>query len=171
MPTSLFYVAIALPAVFATLLLAKYRSAAWLKRRWFDRHRGFIIDGEQGHVDILFLGDSITAFWKSWWARRIWESNYAHRRSANFAIVGDTTENILWRLRDGELRHVRPKVIVLLAGINDLITRGKPVDTVHGIMDVVDEVKTSLPETNVLVLAIFPSGQPGSQRRGLVDEA
>ncbi len=163
--------ALALLVVLVALVVAKHWSAAWLKRRWFTLHRRFVEQGAQGNIDILFLGDSITAFWQSWWARRLWESTYAGRGSANFAIGGDTTENILWRLRDGELSNVRPRVAVLLAGINDLILRGEPVNAVQGIIDIVSEVQTALPDCKVLVLAIFPSAQPGSPRRKLIEEA
>lgn len=163
--------ALGLLVALVLLVVANRVSAVWLKRRWFKLHARFMEQGAQGNIDILFLGDSITAFWQSPWARRLWESTYAVRRSANFAIGGDTTENILWRIRDGELRDVRPKVVVLLAGINDLILRGEPANVVQGIMDILSEVQALLPDTKVLVLAIFPSAQPGSRRRKLIDEA
>ena len=49
-----------------------------------------------------------------------WTRNFFGWNAANFGWGGDTLQNILWRLADGELDGVHPKVIVLMAGTNNV---------------------------------------------------
>ena len=94
------------------------RDAGWLKR-----HEGFVAEAHQGGIDVLFLGDSITDFWRSPNPERggkaVWDREIAPLKAANFGISGDRTQHVLWRLRNGEADGYQPKVVVLMIGTNN----------------------------------------------------
>jgi hypothetical protein len=75
------------------------------------------------------MGDSITRRWGASDAQyqdflANWNRSFFGWNAANSGSGSDTVQNILWRLANGELDDVHPKVIVLLAGTNNL--GGKP---------------------------------------------
>ncbi len=81
----------------------------------------------QGKIDVYFQGDSITRRWGATDYPKFlahWKKSFHGRNAANFAWGGDNTYNILWRMQNGELDGVSPKVIVLQAGTNHLPSRG-----------------------------------------------
>ncbi len=123
---------------------------------WIELHESFVATAARGNVDLLFLGDSITALWMTT-ARPIWDRYYAPRKAANFGIGGDHTQNLLWRLDHGELEGITPKVVVIMIGTNNI-----PHDTedhvVEGVKAVVNRVRLKLPESKVLLLGVFPRG-------------
>ena len=120
-------------------------------------------------VDLLLLGDSITAGWRSKKATACWMSHYDHLRVVNFAIPGDCTWDILWRLRNGELAAVKPRLVILLAGVNDLVQAASPAQVVDSILEISDEIKSQLPESRMIVLSLFPSLWPMSLRRQRIE--
>jgi lysophospholipase L1-like esterase len=138
------------------------RDAAWLKR-----HEGFVAEAKQGGINVLFLGDSITDFWRSEdgprGGRSVWEKNFAPLGAVNFGINADRTQHVLWRLEHGEVDGIAPKVVVLMIGTNntglerDKVTpRNTVPETIAGVTAVVNTLRAKLPETKILLLAIFP---------------
>jgi hypothetical protein len=82
---------------------------------WIVRHEGFNAIAKKGGVDLLFVGDSITDGWAKG-GKAIWDTRYAPLKAANFGIGGDKTEHVLWRLKNGNLEGIKPKVVVLMIG-------------------------------------------------------
>lgn len=129
---------------------------------WRLRHWQCLIRGKLGPVGLLFLGDSITEYWKN--APEIWETYYGRYQPANFGIAGDRVENVLWRIQNGELDGIDPRVVVLMIGTNNAHVSGSQ-DIVRGIEVVLEEIQKKLPKTRVLLLAILPRGAlPGDSR-------
>ena len=122
---------------------------------WIRQHEAFLERGRRGEVDLLFLGDSITAGWNG--AGAIWSRYYAPRKAANFGIGGDRTQHVLWRLDNGEVDAIRPKVVVLMIGTNN-IGRNAEDEVAEGVKAVVDRVRSKLPDAKVLLLGVFPRG-------------
>jgi len=88
-------------------------------------HRQLLEKARKGHIDVYFEGDSITRRWGALDYPEFlanWNKNFHGWNAANFGWGGDTIQNILWRLQHGELDQVNPKIIVLLAGTNNLGT-------------------------------------------------
>ena len=83
---------------------------------WIERHNGFVARARDGGVEVLFVGDSITDAWRNR-GLSVWTERYAPLHAANFGIGGDRTEHVLWRLRNGELNGITPKVAVLIVGV------------------------------------------------------
>ena len=140
---------------------------------WVMRHESFVARAKKGNVDLLFLGDSITDYWRSR-GSNVWNQYYAPRHAANFGISADHTEHLLWRIENGELDGIKPKVVVLMIGTNNTKQNGRqingPAEVVEGVAAVVRELRARLPETRVLLLGIFPRGPKGDPIRDQVTE-
>jgi lysophospholipase L1-like esterase len=122
------------------------------------RHEKFLARTKSGPVDVLFVGDSITQGWETS-GRALWKQHYEPLKAANFSIAGDRTEHVLWRLSNGELDGITPKVIVLLIGSNNY--RAPEGDIMRGVRANVTLIKTKLPKTKILVLGLLPRGPEG----------
>lgn len=144
---------------------------------WVKRHEGFLEDAKakNGNVDLLFLGDSITDGWRGK-GKTIWDKFYAPRNALNLGLSGDRTQHVLWRLQNGEVDGLKPKVVVLLIGINNTpnepngTPRNNAPEIIEGVKAVVKEIQTRMPKTKVLLLAVFPYKQKGDPMRDKVAE-
>lgn len=132
---------------------------------WISRHEAYVAEAKRGGVDLLFLGDSITDGWR--WGNggsKIWPQLYAPRHAANFGIGYDRIQNVLWRIENGELDGIRPKVVVLLIGTNNSGNEdnGQPRNTtpeiIEGVSNLVRQIQFRLPQAKILLLGIFPRG-------------
>jgi beta-glucosidase len=123
------------------------------------RHKDKLLEKEKmERVDLVFLGDSITYGWENK-GKQVWEQNYAKHNALNIGFRSDRTENVLWRLQNGEIAGIDPKLLVLMIGTNNTGHRqDKPEDTALGIKHILELLKNQLPNTKVLLLAIFPRG-------------
>jgi lysophospholipase L1-like esterase len=146
---------------------------------WIKRHEEFVAEAHRGGIDVLFLGDSITDFWRSPNPERggqaVWEREFAPLHAANFGISGDRTQHALWRLRHGEAEGYRPRVVVLMIGTNNTglerdgtTPRNSTPEVSAGVTAVVSELREKFPDTKILFLAIFPRGEKDSPQRAQV---
>jgi lysophospholipase L1-like esterase len=121
---------------------------------------------KQGKVDLIFLGDSITYSWQEE-GKGIWKQLYAPRHAVNLGLSGDRTGWMLWRMDDGCLDGISPKLVVLLIGTNS--SAEQPAEYVaDGIKAVVEKLRAKLPETKVLVMGIFPRGDKKNRQEEIV---
>ena len=117
---------------------------------------------------VLFVGDSITQGWEGG-GKEVWEHYYAPRQAVNIGISGDRTEHVLWRLDHGNVDTLKPRVAVLLIGVNNVPDESNTTsDILAGVKAVVKNWKTKLPETKILVLGIFPFRKDFDPARGRV---
>jgi len=123
-------------------------------------------------IDLLFIGDSITHAWEVE-GEEYWQQYFAHRNAFNLGFAGDRTEHLLWRIQNGELNHLSPKWVVLLIGTNNAGHRhDSPKEIAAGVKAILDELKQRLPNTKILLMAIFPRSRNKSKRmRKRVDSA
>ena len=124
--------------------------------RWMTRHNGFNKRIKQGNVDLIFIGDSITHFWENA-GKNVWQKYYAKRNAVNLGIGGDRTQHVLWRLDNGNIDGISPKLAVMMIGTNNSVGR-HPENIAAGITAIVKKLRTKLPKTKILLLAIFPRG-------------
>jgi len=75
--------------------------------------------------------------------------------AANFGIGGDRTQHVLWRITNGELEGIGPKVVVLMLGTNN-IKSDSPRAIARADEKIVRTIQQKLPATKVLLLGIFP---------------
>lgn len=139
---------------------------------WLPRHEEKLAEkNAMEKVDLVFLGDSITQAWEKEGAD-VWLAFYQPRYALNLGFNGDKTENVLWRLAHGEIDNIQPKLLVLLIGTNNAGHRmDKAEDTALGVKRILSVLAEKLPQTKVLLLAIFPrSAKPTQKLRMLNNE-
>lgn len=134
---------------------------------FFALHQSFLARAREGPVDLLFLGDSITHHWRNY--PHLWTHFYGSFNAANFGIGGDQTQHIIWRIENGELDHVHPKVVVLMIGTNNTSTYTAE-QILHADEKIVRLIREKLPASRVLLLGIFPRG-PRKGSHGTFDDA
>lgn len=118
-------------------------------------HESFVAIAKKGDTGLLFLGDSITAGWNG--QKATWDKAFGAYKPANFGIGGDRTQHVLWRIENGELDGIHPKVAVLMIGTNN--SASDPADGIaRGITKIVETIRTKSPKTKILLLAVFPRG-------------
>ncbi|HXM36900.1 MAG TPA: GDSL-type esterase/lipase family protein [Pyrinomonadaceae bacterium] len=135
-------------------------------------HSELVEKAKQGRIDVYFEGDSITRRWGTSDEQyghflRNWQQNFFGWNAANFGWGGDKTQNILWRLNNGELDNVKPKIIVLLAGTNNVGNispagsadpRNDPRvrDITRGIKAILDVCRRRAPSATIVLMGITP---------------
>ena len=125
-------------------------------------HRQLLEKAHTGKIDLYFLGDSITRRWGALDYPDFlthWKTSFHGWNAADFGWGGDSTHNILWRIQNGELDGVNPKVIVLLAGTNNIGKEPKPGaarDAAEGIEAILATCKAKAPKAIIVLMAIFP---------------
>jgi lysophospholipase L1-like esterase len=126
-------------------------------------HQQLLAKARSGGIDLYFLGDSITRRWGAldypdFLAH--WKKTFHGWNAGNFGWGGDRTENVLWRLANDELDGVNPKVIVLLAGTNNVGKEpgdeAKVKDVTRGVQAIVDACRKKAPAATIVLVAIFP---------------
>jgi len=139
-------------------------------------HQQLLAKAKAGGIDVYFEGDSITRRWGALDYPELlahWKETFHGWNAADFAWGGDRTENILWRLENGELDDVHPKVIVLQAGTNNIgrspVDDAKVEDVARGLRAIVDLCQEKAPEAKIVLVGIFPRADnpgawPGIQR-------
>ena len=132
---------------------------------WIERHDKINERVKQGNVDLVFIGDSITQGWEGA-GKDVWAKYYAKRNAANLGIGGDRTQHVLWRLDNGNIDGISPKLAVVMIGTNNSNRDDNTAEDIGaGIQAIVKELREKLPETKVLMLAVFPRGpKPNPQR-------
>jgi len=137
---------------------------------WKDRHEGFNKRAQRGGVDLVFIGDSITQGWETE-GKTAWEKHYSKRNAMNLGIGGDRTQNVLWRLDNGNVEGISPKLAVVMIGTNNSNNKDHTAEEIaDGITAIVERLKTKLPQTKILLLAIFPRGEkPNAQREKIAE--
>jgi lysophospholipase L1-like esterase len=138
------------------------REAGWMKM-----HESFLDRAKKGDVDLLFLGDSITQGWNG--QSQIWDRYYGPRNAANFGIGGDRTQHVLWRIQNGELEGISPKVVVLMIGTNNVGSNTAD-EIAQGVTAIVKELRTKLPDAKILLLAVFPRGEKPNPDRAKLQQ-
>jgi len=132
------------------------QDSPWAVEWWRTRHDEKIERAKDADVDLVFIGDSITHGWENAGAE-VWREYYQNRNAFNLGFSGDRTEHVLWRLENGAVAGITPKLAVLMIGTNNTGHRMDPAAyTAEGIERIVSDLRNRLPETRVLVLGIFP---------------
>jgi lysophospholipase L1-like esterase len=126
-------------------------------------HAQLLEKAKRGRIDIYFLGDSIVRRWGALDYPQLlenWKQNFHGWNAANFGWGGDGTQHILWRLEHGELDGVDPKVIVLLAGTNNVGAHARDEATIaeiaRGIQAIVDVCQKKARNATIVLTAVFP---------------
>jgi lysophospholipase L1-like esterase len=162
---SAFFPALTLAQATATYIPAD-QPAPRTDQNSMTAHEQLLDKAKRGGIDVYFEGDSITRRWGATDYPEFlanWKQNFFGWNAANFGWGADSIQNILWRLQNGELDGVRPKIIVLLAGTNNVgnlfpavADDQKAADITRGIKAVLDVMSAKAPEAAIILMGIFP---------------
>jgi len=145
----------------ASAPIPKKDSGAFLKK-----HEAILARGRAGPIGVLFLGDSITEGWTK--APAVWNEYYGPYQPGNFGIGGDQTQHVIWRIENGELDGIHPRLVVLMLGTNNSAGHtGEQIADADA--KIVRLLRAKLPEAKVLLLAIFPRG-PRKNAQGVITD-
>jgi lysophospholipase L1-like esterase len=137
------------------------------------QHNANLAVAKQGDIDILFMGDSITDFWRNpegaYAGKPVLDKYWGGLKVANFGIAGDTTQGVLFRLRHGEGEGFSPKAVMLMIGTNNT-GRNSGAEIAEGIGAIVLELQKDFPKAKILLLGIFPRSTPNDPVRTTIAE-
>jgi lysophospholipase L1-like esterase len=150
------------------------------------KHEQNLEVARQGEANLLFMGDSITDFWRNeqgiggrgggpaaappadgvipYAGKAVLDKYFGQWKVANYGIAGDTTQGVLYRLQNGEGEGINPKAIMLMIGTNNT-GRNSAGEIAEGIGACVLELEKDFPNARILLLAVFPRGRPDDPAR------
>jgi len=127
---------------------------------WLKLHEAHVktVRANQGPIDVLLVGDSITIQWGD-----SWKKHFPTRKAVNIGIGGDKTQNVLWRLDHGGVEGLQPKVVVLMIGNNNMFfTPETGIEAAaKGIEMCVKNLREKFPSSSLIVAKILPCHAPG----------
>jgi lysophospholipase L1-like esterase len=140
-------------------------SAGWGEGNdWFSQFDAINQIGKDRPVDLVLLGNSITQGWggqgrKVWTVNpELWDLLFKPLNSANFGISGDRTQNILWRIQNGNFDKIKPKVVVLEIGVNNFAYNSAK-EIADGIKSIVRALQKKVPAAKILLYGPLPTGK------------
>jgi lysophospholipase L1-like esterase len=138
------------------------------------KHQANLAVAKQGDAELLFMGDSITDFWRNpegnYAGKPVMDKHFGQWKIANYGIAGDTTQGVLYRLEDGEGQGINPRAIMLMIGTNNT-ARNSAAEIAEGVGAVVLSLQRHYPKAQILLLGIFPRGRSANDPiRGMLAE-
>jgi lysophospholipase L1-like esterase len=147
---------------------------------FYARHHAELEIQKKLKPQVVLIGDSITHFWGgSPIAGEVngptaWQHAFGDMSVINMGFGWDRTQNVLWRLRQGEFEGLTPKWVVLLIGTNNLTgTENARSNTPEEIVESIDAIRSEIrgrsPDSRIILMAILPRGQtPDSPLRAAI---
>ena len=136
--------------------------------RFLRRHGSFVAEAKKGDVDLLLMGDFLTDDWRGNdknGVKAIYDKAFGKYKPANFGQGADYTQHVLWRLQNGELDGITPKVMMLLIGGTNGSNGDAPEKIAAGVAKIIQCVRQKSPTTKVLLLSVPPRGEKPSALR------
>ena len=121
---------------------------------WYERHEEKLLEVKNNDAELVLIGDSITHYWER---SPSYSYFFGDRKTLNLGYGGDQTQNVLWRIQNGELEGLNPKVVSLLIGTNNS-NNCTPAATLLGIKKILTELQIRLPKAKILLSSILPRG-------------
>lgn len=147
----------------ATLQPAEQQPIQWLVR-FFTLN----LQMKKEQPDLVLLGDSI---FEGWAPDPAWAAVSQNRKIVDLGIGYDRTQNILWRLQNGQISHTQLKAVALLIGTNNIANGDTPEQTAWGIGQVIAEIRRLQPQARILLVGLLPRGEkPDDPLRAKVAE-
>ena len=148
-------------ALFVGLLIAEARRKFFIVRPLRERRLGHLNQNPPKREDVVFLGDSLMHGAE-------WSAYFREFSVRNFGVAGDTTENVLKRLRN--ITEHRPQVIVLMAGTNDITAGLSAKTTIRNLACIIGEIREQSPQTSIILHTLLPRQRRYRRRIELVND-
>lgn len=142
---------------------------------WLERHEQIIAANKARNPELILIGDSMFHYWGGIPEHEIkrgadsWDATFEPYHAVNMGFGLDQTQHILWRLQNGELDGISPKVVILEGGNNNYRTceNGEIVDGMHCLLD---EVGKRLPSAKIILFSMTPNAIIGERYKELNEE-
>jgi lysophospholipase L1-like esterase len=132
-----------------------------LSPQFQGKHQSNLEVARAGNIELLLVGDSITDFWRNetgpYAGKAVLDKYFGQWKIANFGIAGDTTQGVIYRLKNGEGKGFSPRAVMLMIGTNNT-GRNTAGEIAEGIGAVVLELRRDFPQAKILLLSVFPRG-------------
>jgi len=157
----------------AETLIEVTQNRDWKNYDWTKRHAAVQTAIQETKPELIFVGDSITHFFGGeptdavQRGSAVWEQYYGKRKVVNLGYGWDRTENVLWRLRHGELDGAAAKVAVVMIGTNNMGMHTIE-EIVAGVDAIRGELRARMPGVKILLLGIFPRGKTPDANRAKI---
>jgi beta-glucosidase len=135
---------------------------------WQIRHQE-ISDRLTLNPELILVGNSIFHTLDEEDRKIVWEKYLSRYQTVNMGISGDRTENVIWRLQNGALDGINPKLAIILIGTNNTdgnhyLNISTPEELEKGIWKICEIIREKLPATKILLLGILPYGYKPNHR-------
>lgn len=157
---------------------------------WWERHKDVLSTKDALDPEIVLIGNSITHFWGGSFpplknadgTSRVangphsWEATFQNRRVLNLGFGWDRTQNVLWRLNNGEMDGLAPKLVVIHIGTNNTsetnnARKNTAAEILEGIVAIYNSVRSKTPKAKIVLMEIMPREEmPDNSRRLLINE-
>lgn len=118
-----------------------------------EKHASILNLIKNKKIDLLFLGDSITRRWED--NSELWDKYFKEFNPANLGVGGDATQNLKWRILNGEIDNISPKLAVLLIGTNNLPDYNEK-EITKAIIDIINIIHDKLKNSKIILLGLLP---------------
>jgi len=139
--------------------------------KWLQRFQNTLRTSEKSNAaspaQVIFDGDSITDFWRNR-APVLWKQYEDKYHAINFAVSGDSTEQVLYRLENGQAKGMRPKLVFLMIGHNNIMNNS-PEQICEGVAAIIKKYQAVCPDSVIILQATFPSKEPRSKWRTSIE--
>lgn len=138
---------------------------------WVKRHAASVERINQGDIELLLIGDSITHGWDN--QKELFDKFFGQYKTINLGFSGDQTRHVIWRLDNLPLDKITPKVAMIMIGTNNI---GHPdgstsKEAAEGVVAIVRKLQQKYPRLQIIVLNVFPRDEkPDGEYRKKVNE-
>lgn len=128
---------------------------------WFKRHSQIVEENRKVNPELILIGDSLTHYWGGNPSHDIkrgedsYNELYGRFQTVNMGFGFDRTEHVLWRVQNGEIDEINPKVVQLLIGANNLSVN-TPEEIAEGVQADFEAIHSRLPNSKILLFGIVP---------------
>ena len=149
--------------------VSKFPDGLWWDTRCLEK-RNEIVDGGADEYDVVMVGDSITHRWEraGGEGRELFAEIRKTYRILNLGYGGDRTENVIWRLENGELEGYTAKLFTVMVGTNN--RDRNPADIAAGVNRILRDIRARHPESKIALMPIFPRGKTAGDRHRVRNE-
>ncbi len=135
---------------------------------WMERHQT-ILGRLNVNSELILVGNSIFHSLDNKDRQGVWENYLDTYNTINMGISGDRTENVIWRLENGSLENIHPKVAIVMIGTNNTdgnhyLNISTPEELAGGIKKICTILNAKLPGTQILLMGILPYGYSPNHR-------
>lgn len=139
---------------------------------WLTSHRRQVREIRKVRPNVVFIGDSITKGWTTE-GIDVWRQHFASAPSYCLGLGGDRAQHLLWRIEQGVLDQITPRVIVLMVGVNNLWYEADQfgIDRVsEALLRLGNVLRSKQPDAKIIQLSVLPAlGDPNHTVRRHID--